>query len=151
YLPAGKYEIKTSFLSYQSRRDSVTLKQPLHLNIRLAERTVHQKEVVVTDKREAENVTKAAMGEVHLSMDKIKEMPAFLGEVDVLKTLQMLPGVQSGGEGTSGLFIRGGGPSQNLVLLDGAPVYNTGHLFGFFSVFNGDAVKDVTLIKAGMP
>ena len=150
-LPAGRYTVHASFLGYQDRVISLTLDSTTALNISLAEGAVQQKEVIITDQRAAENVTEAVMGKVHLPMKRIEKLPALFGEIDVLKALQLLPGVQSGGEGTSGLFIRGGGPGQNLVLLDGAPVYNTGHLFGFFSVFNGDAVKDVTLLKGGMP
>ncbi len=91
------------------------------------------------------------MGTVTLSLERIKTLPVLFGEVDILKTLQLLPGVQSAGEGNSGFYVRGGGPDQNLVLLDDAVIYNTGHLFGFFSVFNSDAIKDVTLIKGGAP
>ena len=86
-----------------------------------------------------------------LSINQIKSIPAFLGEIDVMKTVQLLPGVQSAGEGNSGLYVRGGGADQNLILLDDAVVYNTGHLFGFFSIFNGDAIKNTSLIKGGMP
>src|SRR6185312_2099937 len=82
-------------------------------------------------------------------INTVKSLPSFLGETDVLKSLQLLPGVRNAGEGNSGFYVRGGGPDQNLVLLDEAVVYNTGHLFGFFSVFNSDAIKDVTLIKGG--
>ena len=91
------------------------------------------------------------MGTQTLQMEKVKTLPVILGEVDILKTLQLLPGVQSSGEGNSGFYVRGGGPDQNLVLLDEATVYNSGHLFGFFSVFNSDAINSVTLIKGGMP
>jgi hypothetical protein len=84
-------------------------------------------------------------------MEEIKKIPAFLGEVDVLKTIQLLPGVKSSGEGNTGFYVRGGGPDQNLILLDEAVVYNASHLLGFFSVFNGDAVKSINLIKGGMP
>ena len=88
---------------------------------------------------------------VEVPVQQIKNIPALLGEVDVLKTIQLLPGVQSGGEGTSGFYVRGGGPDQNLILLDGVPVYNASHLFGFFSVFNADAIKNVRLTKGGYP
>jgi len=91
------------------------------------------------------------MGQIELSIDKIKTIPAFMGEVDILKTIQFLPGVSSGGEGNTGFYVRGGGPDQNLILLDEATVYNASHLFGFFSVFNADAIKNVKLIKGGMP
>ena len=91
------------------------------------------------------------MGTVDLSINQIKNIPAFLGEVDILKAIQLMPGVQSAGEGNAGFYVRGGGPDQNLILLDDAVVYNTGHLFGFFSIFNSDAIKNVSLIKGGMP
>ena len=91
------------------------------------------------------------MGKIDLTMDAIKSMPALFGEVDVLKTLQLLPGVRNAGEGNSGFYVRGGGPDQNLIILDDAVVYNSGHLFGFFSIFNSDAIKNISLIKGGMP
>ena len=91
------------------------------------------------------------MGQIDLNINTVKSLPSFMGETDILKTLQLLPGVRNAGEGNSGFYVRGGGPDQNLILLDEAVVYNTGHLFGFFSVFNSDAVKNLTLIKGGMP
>jgi hypothetical protein len=91
------------------------------------------------------------MGTVNLEIEKIKTLPAFLGEVDILKTIQFLPGVQANGEGNAGFYVRGGGPDQNLILLDNATVYNASHLLGFFSVFNADAVKNIELIKGGIP
>ena len=91
------------------------------------------------------------MGTIEVPMEQIKGLPAFLGEVDVFKVLQLLPGVQAGAEGSSGLYVRGGGPDQNLILLDGVPVYNASHLFGFFSVFNADAINHVELVKGGFP
>src|SRR5213075_1560722 len=93
----------------------------------------------------------AEMGRIDLSIDRIKNIPAFMGEVDILKAIQLQPGVRNAGEGSAGLYVRGGGPDQNLILLDDAIVYNTGHLFGFFSIFNSDAIKNVSLIKGGMP
>src|SRR5687767_12794803 len=91
------------------------------------------------------------MGKIDMTVSRIKSVPVLLGEVDLLKTLQLMPGVRNAGEGNTGLYVRGGGPDQNLILLDDAVVYNTGHLFGFFSVFNSDAIKNVSLIKGGMP
>ncbi len=108
-------------------------------------------EVVITA-AEAEKIQEITqMSTISVPIEQIKSLPAFLGEVDVLKTLQLLPGVQSGNEGTSGLYVRGGGPDQNLILLDGVPVYNASYLFGFFSVFNADAINNVQLIKGGFP
>ena len=91
------------------------------------------------------------MSSIDLPIQTIKSLPAFLGEVDVLKAIQLLPGVQAGNEGSSGFYVRGGGPDQNLILLDGVPVYNASHLFGFFSVFNADAIRSVELVKGGFP
>src|SRR4029450_7273029 len=90
-------------------------------------------------------------GKFDLSMNQVKALPVLLGEVDILKTLQLLPGVRTAGEGNTGLYVRGGGPDQNLILLGDALVYNTGHLFGFFSIFNSDAIKNISLIRGGMP
>ncbi len=87
------------------------------------------------------------MGKIALPIEQIKSIPAFLGEVDLLKVVQLLPGVRNAGEGSAGIYVRGGGPDQNLILLDDAVVYNTGHLFGFFSIFNSDAIKNVSLDK----
>src|SRR5687767_6940470 len=91
------------------------------------------------------------MGKIDMTVSRIKSVPVLLGEVDLLKTLQLMPGVRNAGEGNTGLYVRGGGPDQNLILLDDAVVYNTGHLFGFFSIFNSDAIKNTSLIKGGMP
>src|SRR5213075_524062 len=93
----------------------------------------------------------AEMGRIDLSIDRIKNIPAFMGEIDLLKVIQLLPGVRNAGEGNAGFYVRGGGPDENLILLDDAVVYNTGHQFGFFSIFNGDAIKNVSLNKGGMP
>lgn len=150
-LPKGKYTLIFSFLGYEREEKTVTLDHSISLNIFMKSQPMRGEEVVITSKKNNENVEATEMGKVTLSMKKIEKLPVVFGEVDVLKTLQLLPGVQSGNEGTAGLYIRGGSPDQNLILLDGAPVYNTGHLFGFFSIFNGDAIKDVTLIKGGMP
>jgi len=108
-------------------------------------------EVTVTSRKRDNNVKTAQMGKIDLSVAQAKALPSFMGEVDVLKTLQLLPGVRNAGEGNAGFYVRGGGPDQNLILLDDAVVYNTGHLFGFFSIFNSDAIKNVSLIKGGMP
>jgi hypothetical protein len=108
-------------------------------------------EVVVKSKSRNDNINRAQMGMESLSLKDIKDVPVLFGEKDVLKTLQLLPGVKSAGEGNGGFYVRGGAADQNLILLDGAPVYNPSHLLGFFSTFNSDAIKDVTLYKGGMP
>ncbi|MBK8685907.1 MAG: TonB-dependent receptor plug domain-containing protein [Bacteroidetes bacterium] len=130
---------------------SINLDKNTQLNIELLPKNVTSKEIVIKDVRKDENVKSTEMGMHQLSMEAVKKLPVIMGEVDVLKSLQLLPGVSSAGEGQSGFYVRGGGPDQNLILLDEAVVYNTGHLFGFFSVFNGDAIKNVTLIKGTAP
>jgi len=106
-------------------------------------------EVVVTADRQ--NVQSSQMSTINVPLQKMQKLPVIFGETDLLKTLQLMPGVQSGTEGSNGIYVRGGGPDQNLILLDGVPVYNVSHLFGFFSVFNTEAIKDVTLYKGGFP
>lgn len=150
-LDKGEYEISFSYVGYLTKTIALTLDSNLTYKCELVPESYKSDEVVVTAKRRDQNVRSAQMGQVDLSIEKIKQIPALLGEVDVLKALQLLPGVRNAGEGNSGIYIRGGGPDQNLIMLDDAVVYNPGHLFGFFSVFNGDAVKNVTLIKGGMP
>lgn len=149
-VPPGTYTVIYSYVGYTPIVQTIDLTKSQTVNVELHSATM-MKEVKVTTARKDENVKNTEMGTVTLSMDRVKLLPVLFGEVDVLKTLQLLPGVQSAGEGNSGFYVRGGGPDQNLVLLDDAVVYNTGHLFGFFSVFNGDAIKDVTLIKGGAP
>lgn len=149
-VPPGKYTVIYSYVGFNTLTMEMDLTKNTSYNAELSSGTT-MKEVKIVGGRKDENVTKADMGTVSLSIGRIKQLPVLFGEVDVLKTLQLLPGVQSAGEGNSGFYVRGGGPDQNLVLLDDAVVYNTGHLFGFFSVFNGDAIKDVTLIKGGAP
>ena len=146
----GIYSVTFSYVGYAPLTKTINLIANESVNVELHSATT-MKEVEITAGRKDENVKSADMGTVTLSMAQIKTLPVLFGEVDLLKTLQLLPGVQSAGEGNSGFYVRGGGPDQNLVLLDDAVIYNTGHLFGFFSVFNSDAIKDVTLIKGGAP
>ncbi len=150
-LEKGAYQVSFSYVGYYTKTIAILLDSNLTYKCQLVPESYKSDEVVVTAKRRDQNVRSAQMGQVDLSIEKIKQIPALLGEVDVLKALQLLPGVRNAGEGNSGIYIRGGGPDQNLIMLDDAVVYNPGHLFGFFSVFNGDAVKNVTLIKGGMP
>jgi len=151
-LPAGKYTLVYSYLGYVTERRKVRLTGDQRINIALSEGVELQEVVVSAQKEEEEqNVESTEMGTVDLQVEQVKKLPAVFGEVDVLKTLQLLPGVQSAGEGNSGFYVRGGGADQNLVLLDEALVYNSGHLLGFFSVFNADAIKNVTLIKGNLP
>ncbi|HTL10468.1 MAG TPA: TonB-dependent receptor, partial [Chitinophagaceae bacterium] len=150
-LEEGNYEISCSFVGYQPRRASIQLNSNQTFTFLLPPRATASEEVVVYGKRRDENVKNAQMGRFDLSVNRVKALPVLLGEVDLLKTLQLLPGIRNAGEGNTGLYVRGGGPDQNLIILDDAVVYNTGHLFGFFSIFNSDAIKNVTLIKGGMP
>ncbi len=149
-LNEGTYTVQCSYAGYQPKAIEVQLTQDIQTNFDLAPRTAMD-EVVITSKKRDVNVKNAQMGKFVLPIEQIKSVPAFLGEVDLLKTIQLLPGVRNAGEGSAGIYVRGGGPDQNLILLDDAIVYNTGHLFGFFSIFNADAIKNVSLIKGGMP
>jgi len=150
-LDEGDYILVCSFIGYRYKAVSVKLTADTRINFEVLPKIYLSEEVVVSAKKRDANVKNAQMGKFTLPMDQIKSLPAFLGEVDLLKTIQFLPGVRNAGEGSAGIYVRGGGPDQNLILLDDAPVYNTGHLFGFFSIFNADAIKNVTLIKGGMP
>lgn len=146
----GNYELICSYAGYQPKITEVKLDADQSLNFDLITRSALQ-EVFITAKKTDGNVKNAQMGKFVLPIEQIKAIPAFLGEVDLLKTIQLLPGVRNAGEGSAGIYVRGGGPDQNLIMLDDAIVYNTGHLFGFFSIFNSDAIKNVSLIKGGMP
>ncbi len=138
-----------SYVGYAPQTITLLPRQDTLLNITLKDDALLDEVVVSALAEEIQEVTQ--MSAISVPIEQIKAAPALLGEVDVLKTLQLLPGVQSGNEGTSGLYVRGGGPDQNLILLDGVPVYNASHLFGFFSVFNADAINNVQLIKGGFP
>ncbi|MFW2477487.1 MAG: TonB-dependent receptor, partial [Sediminibacterium sp.] len=150
-LNKGAYKILVSFIGYQSKEINIDLQNDQQQNILLLPNAAVINNVVVIGRRRDNNVKTAQMGKIELSVNTAKALPALLGEVDLLKTLQLLPGVRNAGEGNAGFYVRGGGPDQNLIMLDDAVVYNTGHLFGFFSIFNADAIKNVTLIKGGMP
>lgn len=150
-LPQGEYTIIASFLGYQNFEQAVSLNKDLRINIELGASEIVTQVVEITGERKDRNVESTKMGTIDLPIEQVKSIPALLGEVDIFRTLQLLPGVMSAGEGNSGFYVRGGGPDQNLILLDQAVVYNPGHLFGFFSVFNSDAIKNVNLIKGGMP
>ena len=150
-IEEGEYSIIYSFIGYKSITKNIILNKDFRLNISLANDAILTEEVIVTGERLDKNVSSSNMSQAKLEVENIKQLPVILGEVDILKSAQLLPGIQSGGEGSSGLYVRGGGPDQNLILLDEAVVYNAAHLFGFFSVFNADAIKDINIIKGGMP
>ncbi len=150
-LSKGDYVIIYSFIGYKSITKNITLNKNTRLNVSLTNDAIITEEVIVTGERLDKNVSSSNMSQAKIEVNNIKQLPVILGEVDILKSAQLLPGIQSGGEGNSGLYVRGGGPDQNLILLDEAVVYNAAHLFGFFSVFNADAIKDINIIKGGMP
>lgn len=150
-IPKGIYRVSVGYVGYESHSESIEVKSDTTINFYLKSESTELQEVVISDRSLTANVDEVKMGTEKLSISAIKKMPSFLGEVDVLKSIQMLPGVQSAGEGTTGYFVRGGTVDQNLVQLDEATVYNASHLMGFFSVFNADAVKDVELFKGGIP
>lgn len=148
-LPRGTYLVVATFAGYQIQQLTITLDRNIEQNFQLTAKPVLQ-EVIVSARKRDGNVTNAQMGKIDLSINQVKSVPVLLGETDLLKTLQLLPGVRNAGEGNTGLYVRGGGPDQNLILLDDAIVYNSGHLFGFFSIFNSDAIKNISLVKGGM-
>ncbi len=149
-LPKDTVKISFSYMGYATQSFELFLDKDITLNVPLSDDlTLDVVTVTAESAEKIENETQ--MSKVEVPIEQIKKIPPLLGEVDVLKAMQLLPGVQSGGEGTSGLYVRGGSPDQNLILLDGVPVYNVSHLFGFFSVFNADAIKNVTLTKGGFP
>ncbi|MCH2044134.1 MAG: TonB-dependent receptor [Saprospiraceae bacterium] len=149
-LPEGNYTLEYSYVGMQTREVVIELKQNITQDIELNTGTTLV-EIKVQETKDNENITSTEMGVVTLDMKDAKLIPVLLGEQDILKTIQLLPGVSANSEGSSGFFVRGGDADQNLILLDDAPVYNASHLLGFFSVFNSDALKDVKLYKGGMP
>ena len=150
-LPEGEHTLIFSYLGKQSKSVSLDLRKNEKLNIELGANPVFLNIVEVSGEKADKNISSSEMSSNHLDMEQIKSIPVLFGEVDILKTIALLPGVMSVGEGNTGFYVRGGGADQNLVLLDEANVYNPSHLLGFFSVFNSDAVKDITLIKGGIP
>jgi outer membrane receptor for ferrienterochelin and colicin len=150
-IPEGDYTLVISYIGFENIEHQIKLDKNIRINEEIKPTVITTDEFTVTGEREDQNTNETVMSTVKLDVEKVKTLPAIFGEIDVLKTIQLLPGVQSAGEGNSGFYVRGGGPDQNLILLDGAVIYNASHLFGFFSVFNADAIKDVELIKGGMP
>ncbi|MFT6760211.1 MAG: hypothetical protein ACJATS_001394, partial [Psychroserpens sp.] len=150
-VPEGEYTLKVSFLGYETFSQDIDLNKDTEVNLEMKESSYSKSEVVVTGDKKDENTKSSKMSTVAIPIAQVKELPALAGEVDIIKIIQLLPGVQSGSEGNAGLYVRGGGPDQNLVLLDEAVVYNASHLFGFLSVFNADAIKGIELTKGAMP
>ncbi|MGF7216659.1 hypothetical protein GGR92_002826 [Spirosoma lacussanchae] len=151
-VPAGTYNLVITYVGYEKQNKTLTLTdQNIRLDLELKEEGRQLQEVVVSTKRDDDNVKNIEMSVNRIDVKTLQRIPALLGEVDVVRSIQLLPGVSTVGEGATGFNVRGGSIDQNLVLLDEAPVYNSSHLFGFFSVFNPDAVKDVKLVKGGIP
>ncbi|GGH14190.1 collagen-binding protein [Mucilaginibacter phyllosphaerae] len=149
--PAGEYTLVVSYIGYDTREQKVSLGKSLVVNISLTAKNSLQEVVIRSNKPNNDNVASPQMGLEKLSMAQINNVPVVLGEKDIVKTITLMPGVKSSGEGNGGFYVRGGASDQNLILLDEATVYNASHLFGFFSTFNSDAIKDVSLYKGGMP
>ena len=150
-LPKGTYQINFSYVGYESQSLEIELTQDIQQDMELGTASLQLQEVVVVAENENDNVTNTEVSVLSLDVKDIKKIPVIFGEQDILKTMQLLPGVSANSEGSSGFFVRGGDADQNLILLDEAPVYNASHLLGFFSVFNSDALKDVKLYKGGIP
>lgn len=150
-LPEGEYQIQISYLGYQSIQRSIILNENKKLNFQLGQSSENLDEVVITGDTEGLNIRKPEMSVNKLSISTIQKLPVVFGEVDVVKSLLLLPGVSNAGEGSSGFNVRGGAVDQNLILLDEATIFNSSHLFGLFSVFNPDAIKDLKLYKGGIP
>jgi hypothetical protein len=150
-IPEGNYNIRYSYIGYESEKEAIKLNTNLTRNIELRSQDATLGEVVIKADADNENIRSTDMGIVKMNIKEIKKIPVLFGEQDIIKILTLMPGVSSGGEGKGGFYVRGGNTDQNLILLDEAPVYNASHLLGFFSVFNSDAIKDMKLYKAGIP
>jgi hypothetical protein len=150
-VPQGSYSINFTYVGYQSQSPVINLSESKQINVLLEEETKQIEEVVISSERKDRNVENMQMSMEKVQVKMLKKLPSFMGEVDIIKSITLLPGIQNGGEGSSGLYVRGGGPDENLMILDEAPVYNASHLLGFFSVFNSDAIKDVQVYKGGIP
>jgi hypothetical protein len=150
-IPEGKYTIRYSYMGYERGEQIVNLDGNLVLNIELAPLLMALDEIVITADRDDKKITSAESGVEKLNLKEIENIPVMFGETDILKTIQLLPGISSSSEGSTGFNVRGGSMGQNLILLDEAPLYSSSHLMGFFSVFNSDAIKDFTIYKGGIP
>lgn len=150
-LPVGAYEVRSSFIGYRPKSITVALAANVKLDLALLMTGEELGEVVVTKEKKGVDLQRPDIGTERMDMKDVEKLPMIFGERDVLKAIQLLPGVKSAGDGQAGFYVRGGGADQNLVLLDEAPVYNASHLLGFFSTFNANAIKDVQLYKGSMP
>ena len=150
-LPTGNYVLNITAIGAKPRQMEVSLARDIQLDILLEDETKELEAVTVTSNASGRNLRTPQMSLEKINIQEVKNIPVLFGERDILKTIQLLPGVKSAGEGNSGFYVRGGAADQNLILLDEAPVYNASHLLGFFSTFNSDAIKNVTLYKGAMP
>ncbi|EAR01557.1 putative outer membrane protein probably involved in nutrient binding [Maribacter sp. HTCC2170] len=150
-LPEGEYEVQVTYLGFQDQVQNIELRENRKLNFLMFEQAEQLDEVVVTDNGEKLDIRKPQMSVNTMAVSTIKNIPVILGEADIIKSILLLPGVTNAGEGASGYNVRGGAVDQNLILLDEATIFNSSHLFGFFSVFNPDAIKDIKLYKGGIP
>jgi hypothetical protein len=150
-VPAGKYVLEISSVGMTTIKMPVTITKDTTINIKMEDGASSLQEVVITESSGGRSLKSAQTSVEKLSMKEIEHIPVLFGEKDVMKAIQLLPGIKSAGDGNAGMFVRGGAADQNLILLDEAPVYNASHLLGFFSTFNSDALKDITVYKGGMP
>lgn len=150
-VPPGTYEVQFSYLGYKLENATIDLQKDVVRNINLSVEAELMEEIVITEKPLDANVVSIQMSKNNLNMSQVRKLPALFGEVDIIKNIQMLPGVISAGEGNSAFYVRGGSADQNLILIDEAPVYDPSHLFGLFSVFNADVIKDAEIYKGGIP
>ncbi len=150
-IPPGIYTVAVQYLGFKVKIDTLRLDRNMTVNFALEPEPIREGEVVVSGERANENVTSTNMSTNNLQVKQIEAVPVLLGEKDIMKTIQLLPGIEATGEGSTGFYARGGGADQNLILLDEAPVYNPSHMLGFLSVFNSDAIKDVTVMTGGIP
>lgn len=150
-VPKSNYHLRISYVGYQTQELELDLTSSVKSNFELTPTSLQVKEVIVSAERKDKNITRTQMSVQKIEVATLKQLPSILGETDVMKSMTLLPGVQDGGEGSSGIYVRGGSADQNLVLLDEAPIYNASHLMGFFSVFNPDAIKSMEVYKGGIP
>src|SRR5690606_20671106 len=150
-LPPGTYTLQFSYVGFRNVNLDIELTGNITHNIAMEAEATYIQEIVVEDERVDANVVDVQMSRNTLDMNQVRKLPALFGEVDIIKNIQMLPGVITVGEGTSSFFVRGGSADQNLILIDEAPVYDPSHLFGLFSVFNADVIKESELYKGGIP
>jgi hypothetical protein len=150
-LPAGIYNLVFSYVGYQTVKKEIVFDKNLHQNISLSPQQTNLEQITIIGHPKENIIRQNEIGTVRLDVKELSTIPVLFGEQDILKSIQLMPGVSPVGEGNSGFYVRGGNPDQNLILLDDAPVFNPSHLLGFFSVFNSDAIRDVKLYKGGVP